>query len=105
MTSVNIPIYQTGRWELKKKKQQFIKKALENSFESLQDLVLETGTIGVLNSCLSGSTLTVLLITDDNVLYVANAGDSKALLTSVDRKSKEHMLHNPDFDQQELESS
>jgi hypothetical protein len=35
MTSVNIPVYQNGRWELKKKKQQLIKKSLEDSFEYL----------------------------------------------------------------------
>jgi serine/threonine protein phosphatase PrpC len=96
MTSVNIPVYQNGRWELKKKKQQLIKKSLEDSFESLQDLILETGTKGLFNCSLSGSTLTVLLVSDDETVFVGNVGDSKALMIQVDRKSKEHALANPD---------
>jgi serine/threonine protein phosphatase PrpC len=96
MTSVNIPVYQNGRWELKKKKQQLIKKSLEDSFEYLQDLILEAGTKGLFNCSLSGSTLTVLLVSDDETVFVANVGDSKALMIQVDRKSKEHALANPD---------
>ena len=105
MTSLNIPVYQNGRWELKKKKQQLIKKSLEDSFESLQDLILETGTKGLFNCSLSGSTLTVLLISDDDSVFAANVGDSKALIIQVDRKSKEHALANPDAEQQDLESA
>ena len=65
---------------MKKKKQQLIKKAIEDSFEAIQDLVLETGTKGVLNCSLSGSTLTILLVSDDDVLFIANVGDSKAVM-------------------------
>ena len=62
----------------------------------MQDLILETGTKGLFNCSLSGSTLTVLLVSDDDTVFVANLGDSKALMVQVDRKSKEHALANPD---------
>lgn len=39
-----------------------------------------------INSHLSGSTLTVVLITDEDFVYTANVGDSKAVILEVERK-------------------
>jgi len=39
-----------------------------------------------INSHLSGSTLTVVLITDEGFVYTANVGDSKAVILEVERK-------------------
>lgn len=52
------------RWELKKKKQQLIKKALNDSFVEMHDIISNSRSI--FNPDLSGSTLTAVLITDEN---------------------------------------
>jgi hypothetical protein len=48
---------------------------------------------------MSGSTLTVMLLGDDDLLYTASVGDSRALLVELDRKKKETFLSKePDED-------
>jgi serine/threonine protein phosphatase PrpC len=48
---------------------------------------------------MSGSTLTVILLGDDDFLYTASVGDSRALLIELDRKKKEILLSKePDED-------
>lgn len=48
---------------------------------------------------MSGSTLTVILLGDDDFLYTASVGDSRALLIELDRKKKEILLSKePDDD-------
>ena len=52
---------------------------------------------------MSGSTLTVMLFGDDDFLYTASVGDSRALLIELDRKKKEILLSkdpNEDFDEE-----
>ena len=75
-----------NRWELKKKKIALFKKALATSFLDIHDLVTADESI---DCKLSGSTLTVVLVTDDNQVFTANVGDSMALLVSFDRILKE----------------
>jgi serine/threonine protein phosphatase PrpC len=52
---------------------------------------------------MSGSTLTVMLLGDDDFLYTASVGDSRALLIELDRKKKEILLSkdpDEDFDEE-----
>ena len=52
---------------------------------------------------MSGSTLTVMLLGDDDFLYTASVGDSRALLIELDRKKKEVLLSkdtDEDFDEE-----
>jgi serine/threonine protein phosphatase PrpC len=72
-------IYQKGRWEITKQKQSIIKKALHESFIKLNELV-SNQTDRDFNTQMSGATLTVLLLSDDDILYVASVGDSRAAL-------------------------
>lgn len=60
----------------KKKLHLQLKKALAQCFKDLHN---EISSNGDMNSYLSGSTLTVILLIDDYV-YTANVGDSKAIL-------------------------
>jgi serine/threonine protein phosphatase PrpC len=52
---------------------------------------------------MSGSTLTVMLLGDDDFLYTASVGDSRALIIELDRKKKEILLSkdpDEDFDEE-----
>lgn len=77
------------RWELWKRKQNLFKKALSQAFHSLQDEVCKVEE--QFNPLLSGSTLSCVLVTDDNVVYSANVGDSQTVLVSFDKMLKEEM--------------
>ncbi len=72
-------IYQKGRWEITKQKQSIIKKALHESFNKLNEHV-RNQTDKDFNTQMSGATLTVLLLSDDDILYAASVGDSRAAL-------------------------
>lgn len=73
-----------NRWELKKRKQALIKKALATSFLDIHDSL-----VAAIDCTVSGCTLTVVLVTDDGQVYTANVGDSLAMLVSFDKKLKE----------------
>lgn len=77
------------RWEVKKQKQHAIKKVLIDTFLEVHELVVSKND--KLNTQLSGSTLTVVLITDDNTLYTAGVGDSHAVLIKYDQILKEEV--------------
>lgn len=71
-----------SRWELKRKKQVAIKKALVDSFEIIHHQV--TANNYYHDSTVSGSTLTVVLISDDNQIFTANVGDTRATVFQVE---------------------
>ena len=83
---INLNLY-INRWDLRQIKQKRIKKALADSFIELQKNIESLNEF--LNSELSGSTLSVVLTTDEDFIYTANVGDSQVLLFIVDRKMKE----------------
>jgi serine/threonine protein phosphatase PrpC len=62
------------RWEVKKQKLALLKKVIYDSFATLNKVILHSPTS--FNSSENGSTLTVILITDDDFLVTANVGDT-----------------------------
>jgi serine/threonine protein phosphatase PrpC len=68
-----------------KQKQNIIKKALKQSFLDLHERVCKQPDRDF-NTQMSGATLTVLLVSDDDFLYAANVGDSRATIVQIDRK-------------------
>lgn len=83
---------------MRKQKQKAIKKALSDSFKEIHNLV-STQADRDFNTQMSGSTLTVMLLGDDDFLYAASVGDSRAVLIQLDRKKKEILLSKePDED-------
>lgn len=67
------PVF-ADRWELRKKKTSLFKKALSDSFSEMDEIVKLNEER--FNPYLSGATLSATLITDENMVFTANVGDS-----------------------------
>ncbi|TNV82442.1 hypothetical protein FGO68_gene15312 [Halteria grandinella] len=72
-----------NRWEIKKKKNSSIKKALCDSFQVIQGQI--TANNYYHDARMSGTTLSVLLLADDNMVFSANVGDSQAFLFKIEK--------------------
>jgi serine/threonine protein phosphatase PrpC len=75
-----------SRWEIKKRKRFLINNSLKHSFQDIHQAVLDQKWI---NSQLSGSTLTAILISDEDQVFVASVGDSHAVMYQWDKDLNE----------------
>lgn len=72
-----------SRWELKKKKHSAIKKALCDSFTIINYTISANNYFH--DARMSGTSLTVLLLAEDDMVYCANVGDTLVNLFKIEK--------------------
>lgn len=86
-----------SRWDIKKRKQCLTTKALKESFSEMHEKVVCEAWI---HSDLSGATLTAVLVSNDEEIYVASVGDSHAYLYQFDRTLREDLVQRLNDDEE-----